>query len=107
MKQIEKFTLLEDTPVIATDNTFISDLIENIVTKLRELKDDELIERLKEFGHAFENQEEFKEFLKTRCRLEKHPANFYMFYADDKLVGTWTENINLEFEGNKVTAIFG
>jgi len=88
--------------------------IDNAIKDFDKRLQNYVTENLKELGFEFENDSELMEFISKRVHrigFENRP-NEWELYVDyqtenQKLIGTYNDNVSFSYEGSKVTATFG
>jgi len=106
---MDKYHWLPKIAEMATQ-VFIDNAIKDFDKRLQNY----VTENLKELGFEFENDSELMEFISKRVHrigFENRP-NEWELYVDyqtenQKLIGTYNDNVSFSYEGSKVTATFG
>ncbi|MBA7611581.1 hypothetical protein ES703_18808 [subsurface metagenome] len=87
-------------------NQLVHDITNKCTSELMQKRETQILSRLKECGFGFKNEQEFKEFVKNKCKL-KISGKLNELFVDNKLITKWWDTIDVDIKNNKVYAIAG
>lgn len=59
-------------------------------------REQQIIDRLYEFGYSIQSKAELFKFLSERCHIEERPNNLYKLFLHDKLICEWYDTFEIE-----------
>lgn len=72
----------------------------NLSKKLTQLREDYILESLRNYGYTFENKSDLENFAKTKCVIGKYHNGSRVLRVQGKIICKWTEPFGFDDNGN-------
>lgn len=99
--------LLNDFRDQNVQRPIIQELISDQTKNLIQMREDQIIEALRELGYKLDTYEEKVEFAKNRCTILRFPDRMTQLAVDGQPVLQWSEEININHSGTVMKTTIG